>query len=81
VPALDVIYERDASTELHRFDAERSPTIQSSAGRAGEAFRVAPALEYSWSKHVGVIVGVAVTVAARNASATIIPVLGINMTY
>lgn len=32
VPALDVIYERDASTELHRFDAERSPTIQSSAG-------------------------------------------------
>jgi hypothetical protein len=86
VPALDVIYERDASTELHRFDAERSPTIQSSAGvetlsGAGEAFRVAPALEYSWSKHVGVIVGVAVTVAARNASATIIPVLGINMTY
>lgn len=86
VPALDVIYERDGSTELRRFDSALSPSALFSAGAetlsgSGNAISLAPALEYNWNKHVGVIVGVAVTVAARNASATITPVLGVNMAY
>jgi hypothetical protein len=84
VLALDTIYEHDGSTGIRSYDAVptavMSTPVQTLSG-SRDAFSLAPALEYNWNEHVGVIAGVAATVAARNVAATIMPVVGIGMIY
>jgi hypothetical protein len=45
------------------------------------SFSLAPALEYNWSENAGVIAGVAFTVAGRNTSATVMPVMAVNWIF
>ncbi len=84
-PALDVIYRHDDSTGVRGRVATFSgsgPTafITRDLG-SSESLRLAPALEMSWSAHVGTLVGVAFTVAGRNSAATVTPMLAINFSY
>ena len=77
--ALDFIYQHDASTRLTGVDADAQRVNQSfdSAWRFG----VAPAIEYNFTARIGIIAGARWFVAGRNTSATITPVVAINMVY
>jgi hypothetical protein len=65
VLALDLVYQHD--------DNEDSE----SAWRFG----VAPAIEYNWNSNVGVIVGARRFVAGRNSTATVTPMVAINLLF
>ena len=77
--ALDLIYQHDASTQLTGTDgnADRVDEKFASAWRFG----VAPAVEYNFTSRVGIIAGARWFAAGRNTSATITPVVAINMVY
>ena len=77
--ALDFIYQHDASTRLNGAtgDAQRVDNDFGSAWRFG----VAPAIEYNWSRNVGVIVGTRWYVAGRNSNATVTPMAAINLLF
>jgi hypothetical protein len=48
---------------------------------SSDAIGVAPAIEYSWTPNLGVLLGVRVIPAGRNTAATVTPALAINMVY
>ena len=76
VLALDVNYQRDASTQvLGRYDAT---PVESHSGIA-TTWSLAPAVEYSWSANMGVIAGAKVVVAGRNTGAVVVPAVAVNM--
>jgi hypothetical protein len=85
VLALDIVYEHDASTHV-------SGSLPSAAGAPGVTdFRarsksrytlgLAPAIEYNWNNRVGLLVGVRMFVAGRNATASVTPAIALNMVY
>jgi hypothetical protein len=82
--AIDLFYQRDASTRLTGVqvdpatgDTER---VQRDFGSAWR-FAVAPAVEYNFTSRIGVIAGARWFAAGRNTSATITPVAAINMVF
>lgn len=77
--ALDFLYQHDANTRLSgtTADAER---IEESFGSAWR-FGVAPAIEYNFTSRIGIIAGARWFGAGRNTSASITPVVAINMVY
>ncbi len=77
--ALDFIYQHDANTQLTGVtaDEERVDADFGSAWRFG----IAPAIEYNFTSRIGVIAGARWFLAGRNTSATITPVVAINMVY
>ena len=83
VLALDISYERDASTHVagQNIVAGAPPTLVSTASGTSTAWALAPAIEYSWSGNVGVIAGAKVTVAGRNTGAFVIPAVAINWVH
>jgi len=80
VLALDISYERDASTHVTGQNTATGapPTPVRTASGTSTAWALAPAVEYNWSGNVGVIVGTKATVAGRNASAQLIPIVAVN---
>ncbi|MBO9560551.1 MAG: transporter [Caulobacter sp.] len=76
VAALDLAYQRDASTTVTGVDAagaayeRRSPVSQ--------ALILAPAVEYNFSPAVGVILGARIIPAGRNVTASVTPVIAVN---
>lgn len=80
VLALDLSYERDASTQVagQVAAAAAAPTPFDTASNVSRSWALAPAIEYSWSANVGVIVGAKATVAGRNSSALLIPAVAVN---
>jgi hypothetical protein len=86
VLALDLVYERDASTRVVGSytvgdgGGAHSSAVQVSSG-PGRSFGLAPAIEYNWSPRMGVIVGVRFIPAGRNTSVTVTPVAAINMVF
>jgi hypothetical protein len=76
VAALDVAYERDASTAVR--GTLLTKTIATDSGTAS-SLSLAPALEYNASARVGVIAGVKLTAIGRNTARLIIPVAAINL--
>ncbi|MEI6531311.1 MAG: hypothetical protein WCN87_00635, partial [Chlamydiota bacterium] len=48
---------------------------------AWDSFSVAPAMEYNFSANVGMIAGIWVSVAGRNNSAFISPIIALNATF
>lgn len=76
VAALDLAYQRDASTKVSGVDAggaayeRRTPVSQ--------ALILAPAIEYNFSPAVGVIMGARVIPAGRNVTASVTPVIAVN---
>jgi hypothetical protein len=86
VLALDVFYQRDASTRIRGTDlvtVNGAPERVRFEAESGSAWRLglAPAIEYNWSSRVGVIIGARWFAAGRNTSASVTPVAAINMVY
>jgi len=48
---------------------------------SSEVFAFAPAIEYSWRPHLGVLLGTRVIPASRNTNATITPAVAINFVH
>jgi hypothetical protein len=71
VLALDLLYQRDASTRV-----KGTANYESGSSRR---FGLVPAVEYNWTSRVGVIVGARWIADGRNADATITPVAAINI--
>lgn len=72
VLALDEYYRHDGNTHV-----SGGTTVFDSG--TSEWLALAPALEYSWTPNVGVLLGVRLIPAGRNASASITPVAAINI--
>ena len=76
VAALDLAYQRDATTTVSGVDsagaafARRSPVSQ--------ALILAPAVEYNLSPVLGVIAGARIIPAGRNTTASVTPVIAVN---
>ena len=84
VLATDVTYRRARSTVVTgRYIADptrahRTPAAVLTSGPS-DLVQLAPAIEYSWSSTAGVLLGVRVAAAGRNASATVTPAVAINI--
>lgn len=76
VAAIDLAYQRDASTQISGVDGagaayeRRTPVSQ--------ALILAPAVEYNFSPAVGVIMGARIVPAGRNVTASVTPVIAVN---
>ena len=80
--ALDFLYQHDASTSVRGTDSSNGIAEPIDA-RSGSAWRfgVAPAMEYNFNSRIGVIAGARWFAAGRNTSATITPVMAVNMVF
>jgi hypothetical protein len=84
VLALDVIYQHGASTRVigSQPSAEGGTAAVSAVTSAsGSSYLVgfAPAVEYNWNGSVGILLGVRVFEIGRNVTATVTPVIAINL--
>jgi hypothetical protein len=77
--ALDLMYQHDASTRLTG-TTNGAQRIDENFGSAWR-FGLAPAMEYNFNGRIGIIAGARWFAAGRNTSATITPVVAINMVY
>jgi hypothetical protein len=86
VLALDATYRHDDSTSvtgyniLHRGAGKNARGVRSDSG-SSDAFGLAPAVEYSWNRNVGVLLGLRVIPAGRNTAFTITPAVAVNFVY
>ncbi len=79
VPALDILYTANGNsnfTGAAGTNSEGLPAIE--GGPSGEAFSLAPAMEYNFNSHLGVIAGPWFSVAGRNTAQFTSAVLAIN---
>lgn len=82
VLATDVTYRHDTNTHVvgyNSLDPIPTPVLLDSGPR--DAFALAPAVEYSWSSKIGVLLGVRLFPAGRNTSASITPAIAINYVH
>lgn len=78
--AVDFVYQHDASTSLTGFQSGAARRVDENFGSAWR-FGVVPAIEYNFSSRVGVIAGARWFAAGRNTSASLTPVIAINLVY
>lgn len=78
--AIDFLYQQDASTKLSGIQPGGTMRIDENFGSAWR-FGVAPAIEYNFTSRIGIIAGVRWFAAGRNTSATVTPVVAVNMVY
>ena len=82
--ALDVVYNRSASTRVSGFYPASGATplrpVDVESGSSRTVY-VAPAVEYNFNGNVGVIVGARLTPSGRNSTASFTPVAAINLVY
>jgi hypothetical protein len=79
VLATDITYRNNANTRVIGSDAHGAPVILNSG--SSDAWSLAPAVEYSWRPWIGVLLGVRLTSAGRNASDTITPAIAVNIVH
>lgn len=83
VAALDVAYERDASTAVRGMQIADDASTRASAvsidSGVASSLSLAPAVEYNISAQVGVIAGLKLTIAGCNTARAVIPVAAINL--
>ncbi|MDY6945315.1 MAG: transporter [Pseudomonadota bacterium] len=82
--ALDFLYQHDASTRLAGTEPNPATGVSERiAENFGSAWRigVAPAVEYNFTGRIGIIAGARWFAAGHNTSATITPVVAVNMVY
>jgi hypothetical protein len=82
--ALDLLYQHDASTRLSGLQPDPVTGATSRVDeKFGSAWRfgAAPALEYNFTSRIGIIAGARWFAAGRNTSATLTPVVAVNMIY
>ena len=70
--AIDELLRHDENTHVS------GGSIAFDSG-ASDIFELAPAVEYSWSPNVGVLLGLRLVPAGRNTAATVTPVAAINI--
>jgi len=81
VLALDVTYRHNGNTPVIGYSIlDPMHNLEMNSGPR-DAFGLAPAIEYNWSRNLGVIFGTYVIAAGRNTSATITPVVAINLVH
>ncbi len=82
--AIDLLYQHDASTRLSGVQPDAATGGQQRVEQDfGSAWRfgLAPAIEYNFSSRIGIIAGARWFAAGRNTSASITPVVAVNMVY
>ena len=86
VPAIDIIYEHNNRTWIRGENVLRTGSqLWSPDANFGfppsDSIKLAPALEWSLTAQLGVVFGVAATLAGRNTSATVTSVIAINYVH
>lgn len=85
VLALDIVYQHEGSTGVSgsQPSAAGAPGVTDFRARSGSGYSLgfAPAIEYNWNSSVGLLVGVRMIVAGRNATASVTPAIALNMVY
>src|SRR6201993_3003603 len=82
VLALDAVYRHQANTAVTGFNIlDPNPFPVRLDSGSSDAFQLAPALEYSWSRNIGVLLGTRLIPAGRNTPATITPAVAINYVH
>jgi len=85
VLALDIVYQHDGNTRVSGSlpSAGGVPGVTDFRARSGSGYSLglAPAIEYNWNSSIGVLVGVRMIVAGRNATASVTPAIALNMVY
>ncbi|WP_425996686.1 transporter [Caulobacter sp. DWR1-3-2b1] len=76
VAAMDIAYQRDASTHVFRTGVDGTAFERRSP--VGKALIRAQAIEYNMTSAVGVIVGACIIPAGRNTTASFTPVIAVN---
>uniref|UniRef100_B0SWY7 Transporter n=1 Tax=Caulobacter sp. (strain K31) TaxID=366602 RepID=B0SWY7_CAUSK len=76
VAALDLAYQRNASTRVSGVDGAGAAYARSSP--VSQALILAPAVEYNISPALGVIAGARIIPAGRNTTASVTPVIAVN---
>jgi hypothetical protein len=84
VLALDAIYSRSRNNTMNGVDFLSTSSglpnpsrVYANAG-ASESFGYAPAVEYSWTSNLGVLLGVRVIAGGHNTERTVTPAIAIN---
>lgn len=86
VLALDATYSHNSNTHVSGQDVMHSggalpwPDIQLDSG-SSEAFGLAPAVEYSWTSNLGVLLGTRVILGNRSTVATVTPAVAVNWVF
>jgi len=86
VLALDATYRHNWNTRVNGYNVldpnnlQNPPSLLLNPG-SSEVFAFAPAIEYSWRPHLGVLLGTRVIPASRNTNATITPAVAINFVH
>jgi hypothetical protein len=83
VLALDVVYQRNASTRVsgRLLPPPGEPATADFQADSGRSYSIgfAPAIEYNWSSRIGALLGVRIIEIGRNAAASVTPAVGVNM--
>ncbi len=84
VLALDVVYQHNDNTRVRgsvpSAGAAGGSDFQADSG-SGYSLGLAPAIEYNFNSRVGLLVGVRMFVAGRNATSSVTPAIALNMVY
>ena len=79
VLAFDLVGNHAAGFNLRGIDASGSAVH--ARGAASSSLSIAPAIEYNWSGRMGVIAGVALSVAGRNTASYFAPQIAFSMAF
>jgi hypothetical protein len=81
VLAMDIAWQRDAATKVsghYTPTGASAPVALQARAPVSESLILAPAVEYSWTPNIGVIVGARIVPAGRNTTASVTPAIAIN---
>ncbi|MDP9065021.1 MAG: transporter [Pseudomonadota bacterium] len=76
--ALDLYFEHDGNT--HVMGRQPGSGYEDASGPS-EYLAVAPAVEFNWNASMGIIAGARLVPAGRNAPATVMPVVAVNLVF
>jgi hypothetical protein len=78
VLALDATYRHQGNTPVNGYNISSPMQPVHFDSGSSDAFGLAPAIEYSWKRNLGVLLGARFIPAGRNVNATISPAIAIN---
>lgn len=84
--AFDLTWSHRGNTRVRGYDVPEGSPAQPPLGvrqdsGSSAAFGFAPAVEYSWNAHVGLLAGVRVITGGRRTTTTVTPALALNVVY
>ena len=81
VLALDATYRHQGNTPVNGYNISNPMQPIHFDSGSSDAVGLAPAIEYSWKRNLGVLLGARFIPAGRNANATISPAIAINFVH